>query len=80
MANTYKNYMEKLHYTRNNNELWYNLTIFEDQTLATVWKLLSEIKVFRFTFVYFYDDSISVLGFYINNFYHLSGLGNGLGH
>ena len=36
MANTYKNYMEKLHYTRNNNELWYNLTIFEDQTLATV--------------------------------------------
>ena len=27
---------EKLHYTRNNKELWYNLTIFEDQTLATV--------------------------------------------
>ena len=27
---------EKLHYTRNNKELWYNLTIFEDQTLVTV--------------------------------------------
>ena len=35
MANTYKNYV-KLHSTRNNKELWYNLTIFEDQTLATV--------------------------------------------
>ena len=39
---------EKLHYTRNNKELWYNLTIFEDQTLATVWKLLSEIKSVSF--------------------------------
>ena len=28
-------------------------------------------KVFPFTFVYFYDDSISIFGFYINNFYHL---------
>ena len=28
-------------------------------------------KVFPFTFVYFYDDCISILGFYINNFYHL---------
>lgn len=27
---------EKLHYTRNNKKLWYNLTIFEDQTLATL--------------------------------------------
>lgn len=27
---------EKLHNTRNNKELCYNLTIFEDQTLATV--------------------------------------------
>ena len=36
MANTYKKLCEKLHYTRNNKKLWYNLTIFEDQTLATL--------------------------------------------
>lgn len=33
MANTYKNYVKNY---ITHVELWYNLTIFEDQTLSTV--------------------------------------------
>ena len=49
MANTYKNYVKNYitHVTTKNCGTIY-WTIFEDQTLATVWTLLSEIKSVSF--------------------------------